>query len=471
MRAQEAVRQSEERLRLSNEAAGVGVFTVDLEAGCVHYSPELAAMLGFPAVQTATIEDAFGRVHRDDLSRARTQYEAGLSGAGAGKIKAEFRFVRPGGEIRWMTWAGCVHFREGTSGRIPFRIDGACVDITARKQVEEALRESEERFRGVYEHAITGIVIRDKKGRFFSCNPAFNTMLGYSEKELRELAFPADVHPDDRAEYLALWHRLAAEEIPFFEIVSRCICNDGKVIWVHKCVSLLRGAAGRATNILVLVTDITDSKGQEDQIRLLMREVNHRSKNMLTLVQAIARQTVAADPRDFVERFGKRVEALAANQDLLVKNAWKGIELQELVRSQLAYFDDLIGRRIKLEGPPLFISASAGQAIGMALHELATNAGKYGALSNDAGYVEIDWRIDCAEAGLETFAMSWREAGGPPVTAPERLGFGSAIIGSVAESSLDAKVGLAFPPSGLCWSLQCPASEVVEDSSPGFELS
>ncbi len=143
--------------------------------------------------------------------------------------------------------------------------------------------------------------------------------------------------------------------------------------------------------------------------------------------------------------------------------------LGELVRSQLAHFKDLIGTRIKLKGSRVLISASAAQTIGMALHELATNAGKYGALSNQAGRVEVEWSHNGTEAGQEIFWISWRETGGPSVTAPERSGFGSAIIGSVAEASLGAKVELAFLASGLLWSMRCPASEVVEGSRPVLE--
>jgi two-component sensor histidine kinase len=334
-RSEKALRESEERLRLSNAAAGIGTFTIDLEAGCAQYSLELAIIVGFPWRRTAKLEDLFARVHRDDLHRIRSQYEAGLKGEGNGQIRADFRLVRPGGEIRWVTWAGRVDFRQQPDGRKPFRVAGACVDITERK-----------------------------------------------------------------------------------------------------C--------------------------QEEQIRLLMREVNHRSKNMLALVQAVARQTLAANPKDFLDRFEKRVEALAANQDLLVKNAWKGAHLHELVESQLAPFEDLIGSRIELRGPPVFISASAAQVIGMALHELATNAGKYGALSGGDGRVEIVWRIQCAEAGEEMFFMSWCERCTDSITAPSKLGFGSSVISSLAEMSLGAKVDLDFPPTGLTWQLICAAVEVLE---------
>ena len=258
-------------------------------------------------------------------------------------------------------------------------------DVTERKRAEEALRESEERFRGIFEHAGTGIAISDMQGQFQSCNPAFSAMLGYSEEELRKLSVSDLQHPDDRDMNLDEAKRLVTEKIPSFEISSRYLDKDGRVVWAHKRVSLLRDAAGKPTSIIALVTDITERKHSEERIKLLVSELNHRSKNFLTLVLAIARQTVATTPDDFMDRFQERIEALSASQDLLVKNKWKGVRLDRLARSQLAHFDDLIGSRIKICGPPLLVSASAAQTLGMALHELATNAGKYGALSTERG--------------------------------------------------------------------------------------
>ncbi len=210
--------------------------------------------------------------------------------------------------------------------------------------------------------------------------------------------------------------------------------------------------------------DINERERHEKQVNLLLSEVNHRSKNMLTVVQAIARQTVAASPDDFIERFADRIQALAASQDLLIKNEWRGVALHELARSQLGHFKDQIGTRIELRGPPLIVSASAAQTIGMALHELATNAGKYGALSNDSGRVEVEWSLEPEEGGGETFVISWRERGGPVVTAPSRAGFGSTVLCRVAKESLDAQVELNYASTGLFWRLQCPAGEVMDGS-------
>ena len=335
-------------------------------------------------------------------------------------------------------------------------------DVTDRKKAEECLRASEEKFRGIYENAGTGIAITDLAGRFQSCNPAYSALLGYSEAELRALNFPDLVHPDDRETNMIDIRRLAADEIASFEIFNRYASKDGGIIWVHKHVSLLRDASGKPTSIIALVTDMTGRKRRADQIDLLLREVNHRAKNMLALVQAIARQTVAADPQNFIERFGERVRALSASQDLLVKTKWKGVNLADLVRSQLAHFKDAIDTRIELRGPPVFISASAAQTIGMALHELATNAGKYGALSAGEGRVGIAWNLERPDGSEDRFVMSWREHGGPPVKAPTVTGFGSTVISRMAKMSLDADVELTYPPEGLRWRLECPAGKILE---------
>src|SRR5262249_24030450 len=143
-----------------------------------------------------------------------------------------------------------------------------------------ALRESEERFRGIFERAGTGIAIMDLRGRFQSCNPAYSAMLGYTREEMRELICADFIHPGDRAANKVQQDRLIAGETPSFEIVSRYFSKEGCILWGHRHLSLLRDAAGRPTNIMALVTDITERKRHEDRVSFLVREVNHRSKNM-----------------------------------------------------------------------------------------------------------------------------------------------------------------------------------------------
>lgn len=194
----------------------------------------------------------------------------------------------------------------------------------------------------------------------------------------------------------------------------------------------------------------------EQQILLLMREVNHRSKNMLAVVQAIARQMPSDDPKLFVRRFSDRIVGLAASQDLLIESNWQGVRVSDLVRSQLALFRELIGTRIEISGPPVRLQPPAAQAIGMALHELATNASKYGALSDNDGRVRVSWHMQGTGEERE-FALIWAEEGGPPVKAPERRGFGYTIMVAMVEKSLDAKVEIDYAASGLIWKVNAPA--------------
>ena len=203
----------------------------------------------------------------------------------------------------------------------------------------------------------------------------------------------------------------------------------------------------------------------QSHVEFLLGEVNHRSKNMLGLVQAIARQTSAGDPKQFMSNFSKRLGALSANQDLMVKHSWKGIMLGELVRSQLGHFEDLIGSRILIEGRDVKVGSDAAETLGMAIHELATNAEKYGALSNEAGTVDIAWKVVKTDAG-ERLQLSWLESGGPPVTEPETTGFGSKVVNTMVKMKLDADVELRYEPSGFAWTVDCPLSSVTSSKAP-----
>jgi PAS domain S-box-containing protein len=277
------------------------------------------------------------------------------------------------------------------------------------------------------------------------------------------------VHPDDVARFAA--NREAAlnpaNPKPYaheFRIRRR----DGEVRWAEgHGLAYFEGAGPerRAVGLGGTVQDITERKEREEKEHLLMREINHRAKNMLSVVDSIAHQTATRNPEDFIERFSERIQALSANQDLLVRNEWNGVEIEDLARAQLAHFADLIGSRIAIHGAKLRLNPASAQAIGLALHELATNAGKYGALSTDAGRVDIRWGIDG-----DTLAMSWTECEGRPVSAPTRRGFGTIVMKTMAARSVDGKVDLDHAPSGLTWRLTCPVANVLESGAhePNF---
>ncbi|MFN4143682.1 sensor histidine kinase [Aestuariivirga sp.] len=428
----------------------------------VFISPQCLDILGHSTGEIAAMgRDLLpGLIHPDDMPLVQERISALRPNSPDALPDVEYRMRRKDGAWVWLLSRDRVFARD-ENGR-PTQILGVATDITSRKRSEEQLQASEERFRGIFENAPIGISISDMEGNFVQCNPAYERMLGYDMAELRNLPFSTLVHPDDRAANLAEMDRLVRQEVPHFEIFNRSVHKSGRTVWVHKVILLLRDRMGQPVNMVALLTDMTERKRSEEQIRLLMREVNHRSKNLLAVVQSVARQTAAyGDPETFAERFAERLQGLAASHDLLVHNAWQGVVLADLVRSQLAHLEDLVGRRIALSGPELHINATAAQSLGMALHELAVNAGKHGALSGAEGRVEISWRL-LGDAPEEMIELSWREHGGPPVAPPRRAGLGTLILTRLAEQSLGARVVLKHEAEGLSWTLTAPLAAMRE---------
>jgi two-component sensor histidine kinase len=246
---------------------------------------------------------------------------------------------------------------------------------------------------------------------------------------------------------------LEDRKVESFTIEKRDLRKDGTIVWVRRTVSCVRRPDGSIDYFVSVVEDISARKRAEDQVHLLMREANHRVKNILGLVQAIVRQTAP----DCFAIVSERIQALSANQDLLVRNEWRGTDVEDLVRTQLAYLADFFESRISVHGQRLHLNAIAAQAIGLALHELATNASKYGALSTAIGHVDIHWQVDG-----DLFAMNWIERDGPPVRPPMHRGFGTTVIESMAKLAANGEVRLNYAPSGLEWHLSCLAANTLE---------
>ena len=192
-----------------------------------------------------------------------------------------------------------------------------------------------------------------------------------------------------------------------------------------------------------------------------MRELTHRSKNLLAVIQAMARQTArhAGSTKMFLDQFSARLQALATSHDLLIQESWYGVSLSELVRSQLEHYLDRNGQQISIEGIPVVLKPEVAQNLGLALHELATNALKYGALSVPTGHVSVRWRRIFDRAG-EAVEIVWTETGGPQVSAPQRRGFGSLVIERNLARSLDAEVDLTFPHSGAQCRIVIPGTQL-----------
>ena len=336
-------------------------------------------------------------------------------------------------------------------------------DAIEREQAERVLRESKDRLQLALDAARLGSWQYDPLRRASSGDARANEIFDFdiAEKEVVLEEILRRVHPDDVERVrAAVATALDPVDPKPFAIEYRVRRGDGKVRWVENHGLAYFEGAGPERQVVSFVgtaQDITERKEREEREHLLMREINHRAKNMLSVVDAIAHQTATRKPEDFIERFSERIQALSANQDLLIRNEWRGVEVEDLVCAQLAPFADLIGSRVVVRGPRLRLNAASAQAIGLALHELATNAGKYGALSMDAGRVDIGWGADG-----DTFTTCWTERGGPPVSAPKRRGFGTVVMEAMAARSVDGTVDLDYAPSGVTWRLTCPAANALE---------
>jgi two-component sensor histidine kinase len=203
-----------------------------------------------------------------------------------------------------------------------------------------------------------------------------------------------------------------------------------------------------------------EQKQRADQVRLLLREVNHRSKNMLTVVQAIARHSIRSNPAGFITDFEKRLQALARSQDLIVLSEWKGVQMEDIVRAQLAHVGRDARQRIVVDGEPVMITPAAAQTFSMAVHELVTNAGKYGALYTSEGSVSVSWGFVHDETDRQ-FRFAWAEQGGPPVEQPHGRGFGTTVLETIAARALSASVVMDYRSEGFAWRLRCPAQNVT----------
>jgi PAS domain S-box-containing protein len=331
-----------------------------------------------------------------------------------------------------------------------------------REQAAQAMQVSKDRLQLALDTAQLGWWRYDPRRRVIAGDKRFKEVFDVTSDEMPVDDIRKLVHPDDAERCWADGNATIAlsdtmRSPPHEYRVQR---RNGEVRWVEvRRLAYFEGnpRERRLASVVGTVHDITERKEREERERLLMSEINHRAKNMLSVVDAIAHQTTTKSPEDFRERLSARIQALAANQDLLIRNAWHGVEIEDLVHAQLAPFASLIGSRIAVHGPELRLTPASAQAIGLALHELATNAGRYGALSTDRGRVDVCWKSDG-----DSFTMSWTERDGPSVSAPKPRGFGTIVMEVMTERSVDGAVDLDYAPSGLTWRLTCPAATALE---------
>jgi PAS domain S-box-containing protein len=457
-----ALRESEATFRAMFDESSVGKIEIIPEQG--RFLRANAAFCDFVGYSEEELRDltVWDITHPEERERDREPVRRLISGELA-RFDVEKRYIRKDGTPVWArTTVNLIRDKSG----YPVRNFAVIEDINERKRAEEDLKASKDRLQLALNAALLGWWQYDPLRRVILVDTRLKEIFDFTDEETSIQEFIKRVHPDDLERVLADREAALNPADPKPYAHEYRIRRRGQVRWVdaHGLAYFEgTGRERRAVSFIGTVADITQRKEREERERLLMREVSHRAKNMLSVVDAIAHQTATRNPEDFIERFSERIQALAASQDLLIRSEWHGAEVEDLVCAQLAPFADLIASRIMVRGRKGRLRAAGAQAIGLALHELATNAGKYGALSTDTGRVDISWTVDS-----DTFTMSWVERDGPPVSAPERRGFGTIVMEAMAERSVNGKVDLDYAPSGLTWRLTCPAADALESTDlPG----
>jgi len=419
----------------------------------------------------AQLLDAFGPAVIDELRAGRTLIvedclsdpRSGAHAAAWASIGTRSLVVVPltkDGRLRSVLYLHEPEPRRWTEAETALARDVAerTWEAAERALAETALRESEERFRqltgGIREVFYVGDVAR---GRLLYVSPAFEEIWQRPSDPLYvDLAILAEsVHPEDRERVRAAFARQGRGEETDTEY--RIVLPDGGLKWVRDRGFPLLDGAGQVHRVAGFAEDITERKRAEEHQRLLVNELNHRVKNSLAIVQAVAGQTLrnATSLEQAREAFTARLRALARAHDVLTRENWEGADLGQVVADAVfAHADETGPRRFSVGGPPVRVSPKTALSLALAIHELATNAAKYGALSSEAGEVAVAW--DIAEGEPRRLRLTWEERGGPPVAPPARRGFGSRLIEEGLASELRGSVVMEYRPAGVLCTVDAP---------------
>jgi PAS domain S-box-containing protein len=327
-------------------------------------------------------------------------------------------------------------------------------DLIERNEVEAALRESREQFRwlaSIVEFSDDAIISKNLDGVITSWNKGAERLFGYLAEEVIGKPVTILIPPERHHEESVIIERIRrGDRVDHYETIRRR--KDGNLIDVSLTISPMRGAEGKVAGASKIARDITERKRSEAQIAALAREAEHRAKNLLANVKAMVRLSQSDTPDGLKEAIEGRIEALASVHSLFARSRWAGAELGSLVKQELApYFRDE-RTRTRIDGVPVVLKPDVAQAIAVALHELATNAVKYGALSVATGQVCVEWSPP-ADGQL---VLRWTEIGGPPVKPPTRRGFGTHVMEAMIRGHVKGDVRLDWRAEGLACEITLP---------------
>ncbi|TNC15993.1 PAS domain S-box protein [Methylobacterium terricola] len=445
-----ALRESEARFRHMADSAPALIWMTDAEGEIAFVNMHYEYLFGR---STAMLRQGRWReiVHPDDLPGFEESFA--LAFAARTPFRRATRVIDRHGAVRWILCEGVARLDD--HGRF-LGYTGCNVDVTEAKDAEAALREGEERLRLALAAGRLGTWEIDLASGQHRLSARSAEIFG--QAPLSHEAWIRTVHPEDRARLEAALAALLAGEAEY-RTEFRIRPEETQPRWVSAQAIVQRDAGGRARRVIGIHQEVTERKRAEEHLRLLVHELNHRVKNTLATVQSIAMQSLRGldGPAAAAARsaFEARLIALARVHDVLTRESWEGAELAEVVKDALAPLDGPGAQpRFTVGGPAIRLPPRIALSIAMALHELATNAVKYGALSVPAGQVTLSWSV-----GEGRLSLRWQERGGPSVVPPTRTGFGSRLIERSLARELDGTVSLSFPREGVVCTIVAPLGE------------
>jgi PAS domain S-box-containing protein len=336
------------------------------------------------------------------------------------------------------------------------------VETTQVVHSTAALRSHEQRLQAIMDSASEyAIVTMDGEGRITSWNSGAERVLGYSEEEAVGQSGEIFFTPEDRAAGVPVIEMTRAFEEGRAIDERWHLRKDGSLFWGSGLTLPMEGHP--RDRYLKIFRDRTETRRTEQRLKLLSGELSHRVKNTLAVVQSVAMQTLrqSASMEDARDALESRLVALARAHDILTQGRWSGGDLRETIEGTLSLIFDqkTLGTRVRLEGPDIQLGSGALVGLSLAIHELATNAVKYGAISGDSGRIEVRWEI--TDDTPQCFRMRWTERGGPPVESPSRRGFGSRVIEEGLAHEFDGRAELKFAREGLECTIRAPLHEIT----------
>ncbi|ATC23802.1 PAS domain S-box protein [Caulobacter vibrioides] len=435
-------------LDLAAQAAGLGRWVLRPSVNQRHWDARARAIFGLTEHEPPSTARFLSLVHPDDRETVRDAMVAATDPGGSGTINLDYRIRRANdGVLRWIEVFGQAFFEDGVCTRFV----GVVSDVTDRREAVDRLVRQEETLRlaidaadvGTWDHDLeTGEVrLSDRCYAMFGVTPGEPV----THETLMPFTHPADVVRVQEAVARALDPAIRADYAIEFRVNGR---DDHVERWLSAKGEVSFDNEGRPRRFLGAVVNITERKRAELHLRLLVNELNHRVKNSLATIQAIAAQSFNGqrDMDEAKEAFSNRIVALAEAHDLLTRENWEGAEMHDVAARVAALHGG--DARFELSGVAIRLSPKTALSLSMALHELATNAVKYGALSVPEGVVRIVWDM-APEPGAPRLDLTWTERGGPPVTPPQRRGFGSRLIERGLAAELAGAAVIDFQPEGV----------------------